>query len=168
MRITSWNARGLNAPSKKWLLKQNLIAFESEIILLQETKLDKAESTNIGKKIRQWQTEFQESIGASGGLGMIWNPRKVNLNIINKNPSWISSRVISLKNNLEFLLINIYGPTPTLEKIKVWQEISDFLSNHSDITVVIGGDFNAIMSMEEKYGGSQITSQITKEFKRWT
>ena len=85
MKITSWNARGLNASSKKRLLKQNLIAFESEIIIIQETKLDAEGSGKMGRSLRQWQSEFKESNGASGGLGIIWNPRKVNISIINKN-----------------------------------------------------------------------------------
>ena len=79
----------------------------------------------------------------------------------------MSSRVASLKNSLDFLLINIYSPTPTQDKITVWQEISTFLSNQPEKIVFIGGDFNAIMSKEEKYGGTQAPSQATKEFKSW-
>lgn len=50
----------------------------------------------------------------------------------------------------------------------VWREISSFLNNHEETIVFIGGDFNAIMDKEEKFGGSQILSQINKEFKSWT
>lgn len=113
MKITSWNARGLNAPSKKRLLKQNLTAFQSEITIIQETKLDMTESNKLGLKLNQWQSEFMESLGASGGLGIIWNPQKVNLSIINKASNWMSCSVSSLKNQVSFILINIYGPTPS-------------------------------------------------------
>lgn len=51
MKITTWNVRGLNAPNKKRILKQNIIFFESDIILLQETKLNKLEGINLGKKL---------------------------------------------------------------------------------------------------------------------
>lgn len=43
MMITTWNVRDLNAPSKKCLLKQNLALFESDIILIRETKLNREE-----------------------------------------------------------------------------------------------------------------------------
>ena len=107
MKITTWNARGLNTLSKKRLLIQNLKHFDSEIIMLQETKLNKEEGSRLEKKLGSWNTYLQESRGASGGLGIIWNPRKVILNILKSSLSWISSRVKSIKTNLQFILIHI-------------------------------------------------------------
>ena len=74
MKITTWNARGLNAPSKKCLLKHNLTLFNSDILLLQETKLNKEEGLKINQKLGKWTSVFQQSQGALGGLGIIWNP----------------------------------------------------------------------------------------------
>ncbi len=59
MRITTWNARGLNAPSKKIILKHNLENFESDVILLQETKLNKIEGSNLGRSIGNWSIVTQ-------------------------------------------------------------------------------------------------------------
>ena len=77
MRITSWNARGINAPSKKRLIKQYLKSFNSEIILIQETKLSKIESSKLSMMVGIWDSIFTEEIGASGGLAILWNPRRV-------------------------------------------------------------------------------------------
>lgn len=85
MKITTWNARGLNAPSKKRLLKQNINLFDSKIILLQETKLNYIEGIKLGKKLCNWSITMQESLGASRGLGFIWNHRKVTLDILSTN-----------------------------------------------------------------------------------
>ena len=71
MRITSWNARGLNAPSKKILIKQYLKNFNSEIILIQETKLSHSEGCKLSTMLGIWESTFQEAIGASGGLGIV-------------------------------------------------------------------------------------------------
>ena len=71
MKITTWNARGLNAPSQKRLLKQNIKKFESEIILLQEIKLNKIDGINLGKQIGNWSIATKESTRASRGLGVI-------------------------------------------------------------------------------------------------
>ena len=73
MKITTWNARGLNASSKKRLVKQFLKTFDFEIIIVQETKLSKDECTKLGKILGIWNSIFQESLGASGGLGVLWN-----------------------------------------------------------------------------------------------
>ena len=71
MKITTWNARGLNASSKQRILYQNLKAFESKIIMIQETKLNKEEGIRLGNKLKRWDSFLQESRGASGGLGLI-------------------------------------------------------------------------------------------------
>ena len=73
MKITTWNARGLNAPSKKRLLKCNLTLFDSDISLLQETKLNKEEGLKLSQKLGKWKSKFNQSHGASGRLGIIQN-----------------------------------------------------------------------------------------------
>ena len=85
MKITTWNARGLNAPSRKRLLKHNLKAFDSDIVLIQETKLNNLEEVKINKTIGVWSSIFQESLGASKGLGILWDTRKVCINILNSS-----------------------------------------------------------------------------------
>lgn len=115
MKITTQNARSLNAPSKKCLLKQNLKQFEYEIIILQETKLNKEERIKLENKLGSWKINLQESRGASGGLGMIWNPRKVTLNVLKSNNLQMSSKIKSIKTNLQLILIKIYGPTHSID-----------------------------------------------------
>lgn len=92
----------------------------------------------------------KESTGASKGLGVIWNHRKVALDILSLNNNWISSKVQSLKSNLSFILINVYGPTSSLEKRIVWDEISRFLREHQNNLIILGGDFKTILNMNKK------------------
>ena len=67
MKLTTWNIRGLNVPSKKHLLKCNLSLFESDIILIQEMKLNKEEEKKIRRKLGFWKIELVESVEAFGG-----------------------------------------------------------------------------------------------------
>ena len=55
MKLKTWNARGLNAPSNKRLLKLNLTLFDTDILLLQETKLNKEEGQKLGQKLGKWK-----------------------------------------------------------------------------------------------------------------
>ena len=116
MRITTWNVRGLNTPSKKRLIKQYLKSFNLEIILIQETKLNKLEGTKLNKMLGLWDSVFVEAIGASGGLGIIWNSKKVDLKYLVNNSNWLCASVQSLKSNMKFILINIYGPNSIIGK----------------------------------------------------
>ena len=150
MKITTWNARGLNASSKQRLLLHNLKAFESEIIMLQETKLNKEEGQKLENKMRRWNLHQQESRGASGGLGFIWKQRKVCLKIIESRHSWINCHVKGIISNLQFLLINVCGPIQNLDEKSIWAELSNFINNYNNEIIIIGGDFNTIISLEEK------------------
>ena len=89
MRITSWNARGLIAPSKKRLIKQYLKIFNSKIILIQETKLSKIESSKFSMMVGIWDSIVTKAIGASGGLAILWNPRRVVIKHLVNNNNWL-------------------------------------------------------------------------------
>ena len=109
----------------------------------------------------------QESIDASRGIGVIWNHRKVNLEFLSMNNTWFSYRSQSLKSNLSCILVNVYSPISLSEKRKVWNEISNFLHYYQNEMIILGGDFNTILSLNEKVGGPSLLSQSSKEFKLW-
>ena len=45
------------------------------------------------------------------------------------------------------LLINVYEPTPTMNKKEIWNEIINYLELNQQENVFIGGDFNAIVDI---------------------
>ena len=91
---------------------------------------------------------MQEYVGASGGLGVIWNHRKVTLNILKSNNNWINGLVKSVKSNLKFILINIYGPVSNIQKKLVWEEIYQFMKNLSEQSNNIRGRFQYYFKFE--------------------
>lgn len=40
-------------------------------------------------------------------------------------------------------------------------------SNHRE-NFIIGGDLNAILNLEEKYGGSKMVTQVITNFREWS
>ena len=48
--------------------------------MLQEKKLNKEEEIKIEKILDSWNINLHELRGVSGGLGIIWNPRKLIIN----------------------------------------------------------------------------------------
>lgn len=57
-----------------------------------------------------------------------------------------------LEFDVSFILINIYGPTSTNDKLKFWDKLSQLIQMQSSHQVILGGDFNAILNQEEKFG----------------
>lgn len=113
MKIATWNAKGLSAPDKRRLVKRVLVRSSSDIIAFQETKMDKEKANSFINSCKVWEGIFQEAIGAVGGLGVIWNPSQVRVTLLEKADHWMLCTVNSFKENLNFPLINVYGPTKT-------------------------------------------------------
>lgn len=76
-------------------------------------------------------------------------------------------KVISIKSNLNFIIINVYGPIQTQAKKHVWNEIENFLLSNIEQTCLIGGDFNEILDPMEKWGGNNKITQSCLDFKDW-
>ena len=79
----------------------------------------------------------------------------------------MGSTISSNKHNLQFILFNVYGPIQTPDKQKVWDDISAFMELYPVTNMIIGGDFNAILDIKEKIGGSMILTRNVVEFKEW-
>ena len=79
----------------------------------------------------------------------------------------MGSVVSSNKHNLQFILINVYGPIQTSNKQKVWDDISAFMELYPETNIIIGGDFNTILDLKEKYGGSHILTRNIVDFREW-
>ncbi|GLJ44304.1 hypothetical protein SUGI_0927260 [Cryptomeria japonica] len=88
--------------------------------------------------------------GASGGLSIIYDPCCILFSFIESHNNWMSGRVTSLKNNLDFVIINVYGPILNEDKQRVWEEIENFID-----------------SLHEKQGGLGINAHASLDFAIW-
>ncbi|XP_059070595.1 uncharacterized protein LOC131860228 [Cryptomeria japonica] len=138
-----------------------------DIIMIQETKLNRADMAQFSKNLYQWQMEATDSIGASGGLALLWKKNTITYTGYVKMQHWMAGKVKAINKDTEFIIINVYGPITT-EKIKaVWLEINHFLTNQKAPHCIIGGDFNTILYQSEKSGGAKTIRQSQKDFMEW-
>lgn len=80
MRLTSWNCRGFNSRIKEEALKDIIKTSNSEILLIQETKMEEQDFLNITTTVWKTNKGIAESArGASGGIGTLWNHTKYDL-----------------------------------------------------------------------------------------
>ena len=49
----------------------------------------------------------------------------------------------------------------------MWAELSTIITEYKDSQIILGGDFNKILSLNEKVGGTQHLSLSSREFKLW-
>lgn len=132
-----------------------------DLILLQEMKLEGDESLNFIKHYKIWQGLFVEANRAFVGLGVLWHAGKIKVSLKNSNSNSMQIEVMNLNSNLVFEIHNVYGPIKMDEKKFLWDHLSNAIAKQK---VVIGGDFNVIMDLKEKMGGSRKILQNQKYF----
>lgn len=89
------------------------------------------------------------SQGRSGGLWLLWADN-VNLQIIQKKCFFIHAQVIE-PNKPPWTLIGVYGDPHHALSSTIWQEIKKLVEIEDRCCFM--GDFNSILSEQEKFGG---------------
>ena len=93
------------------LLKRRIEKEKSGIIFLQETKCSEEELKSIARKIwKGCETVATNAKGEAGGMGILWNPREVNLSGIVATPFSLSVYFHILGTRIKGFLTNVYGP----------------------------------------------------------
>eukprot|EP00253_Pinus_taeda_P008135 PITA_08135 len=124
------------------------------ILFLQETKC----SLNFIERAaaKAWaggQVTAVEAQGASGGLAILWDARKIQLTNIHANKSFIQACFHLIGTNIHGHLTNVYFPQETQQKAAILHSIARLNQDRLHPLWVTGGDFNMIANSEEKIGG---------------
>jgi len=155
MRIVSWNYRGLGTQPKIEAVK-NLMKIEpSDILLLQETKIEGQALKDISKsKWKKNEGIAVSSRGTSRGVATLWLEDQFHLSNSHETQHWIFTELKHLESKLTIALFNLYVPVNYVEKRDCWNTLSAFLDQHSLNNIVLGGDLNLVMKPKEKSGGN--------------
>ncbi|XP_057819425.2 uncharacterized protein LOC131032467 [Cryptomeria japonica] len=153
MKFLKWNVRGCNAPDKRRLVKRGLDQAKPEVICIQKTKLGREDAARVFGVRQRWSGFFVESEGAPGGLGILWNPLVVQVDVVSSSKHWQMVKVNSKIIKFSCFLINVYGPTLAMEKCQLWKDITKLLEEVRPTLAIVAGDFNATLSFSKKRGG---------------
>lgn len=119
--------------------------------MLQETNLSKVNFDKTIVKWKKWKSIHVPGIGAFGGLAILWNPLTITTYLIHQDNNW--SMMLITTFDISFILINVYGPSSSQYKVDLLENITHFIQVQDPQKTIIGGDFNALLSQEEKIVG---------------
>jgi exonuclease III len=166
MKILTWNIRGLNGRSKQRTLRECIKAENPDMLLLQETKCAGAEAETIFQRIwRNCNFISTDSAGASGGLAILWNPASISIHNPFSTVGTITASFQIIGSNQEGDITNVYGPQNQQDKDKLMQRLELIRTLVSTRNWILGGDFNMILTPEEKTGGTKRLEQDSGKFK---
>ena len=161
MKILSWNVRGLGRREKRSVIKDLLCHEKPDIVILQETKrelIDKRLISSIwGVRYKEWS--FLPSVGRSGGIIIIWDVRIVKGVETILGEYSVSVCFNCVKGGSKWWLSGVYGPNNPKERCVFWEELAGLYGLCGD-KWCIGGDFNVVRFLSEKFKGSRVTRSM--------
>jgi exonuclease III len=117
MKITSWNIRGMNSPSKQRMLKEKISRIKVDIFLLQETKCDKEIMERITQKIwPEVRLRWIAVEGYSGGLATLWDPDLIEMQHFSSSSRHLTLKFRCIGTEEEGYITNVWSKFASSEE----------------------------------------------------
>ncbi|XP_074337494.1 uncharacterized protein LOC141674688 [Apium graveolens] len=161
MSLLSWNCRGLAKPHTVRFLKEIVRQLRPGLIFLSETLVHKNKVEEVCKKIDYVGYRSVDVNGDSGGLALFWK-NEGSVQTMGSDHHYIDFEV---ENNQigRWHYTGFYGCPERHRRRESW-EVLRGLSNTSMLPWCNLGDFNDLISIDEKSGGNQHSRSLIEGF----
>ncbi|XP_021851299.1 uncharacterized protein [Spinacia oleracea] len=154
MICLAWNCRGLGSPGAENALKGVIQIERPHFVFLSETKLKDKEWESTRRKVRLRDFICVDCEGEGrhrkGGLTMFWD-NDVTLDFLSSSQNHMDF-IVRLEGGRDWRLTGVYGFPEEERKAETWNLLV-ILCRESELPLVCMGDFNGILSHDEKVGG---------------
>jgi hypothetical protein len=149
--VQCWNVRGLNDKDKRLLVFNKIDESNCAIICLQETKCESFDHSFIRtfcpKRFDRFA--FVPSIGASGGIIVLWNSRVFMGTLLETTHSAIRIQFSSAHTTESWTLVSVYGPCRGIMRDEFVQWLNDLDIPVHDNWLLLGY-FNFMRSVDNR------------------
>ena len=156
MNILCWNCRGMGNPWSVRQLRRWSNLYAPAIIFLSETMINKSDIEYLKSRFGFSNAFGVASRGRAGGLCLYWK-EDVLFSLVSYSQHHICGDIDDGGKRWRF--VGIYGWAKEEEKHRTWTLIRHLCEN-TTLPILIGGDFNEILSYDEKEGGA---NRVRKE-----
>ena len=147
--VLCWNVRGLNSDARQRAVRQKLDESQCAVACFQETKCSSFDYRSIRSFCpkRFDSFAFSPSLGASGGLLVVWNSSIFWGTVLEIQPFAILVEFVSKQNNEKWSLVSVYGPCQGEARDNFVSWLYNLHIPMEDNWLLVG-DFNFIRSLE--------------------
>ncbi|TXG63812.1 hypothetical protein EZV62_010806 [Acer yangbiense] len=158
-----WNVRGLGNPCTVAALKKLVKKHSPDLIFLSETKMERNRAEKIREALGYKGGFGVDSIGSSGGLLLLWN-EDCNVSVQSFSVGHIDVR-IQVRDGPWWKFSGMYGEPNPNKRPNFWNLIRR-LREVDWLPWMCAGDFNELLSISEKSGGSKKTIRDIIKFRQ--
>ncbi|XP_074346844.1 uncharacterized protein LOC141685649 [Apium graveolens] len=161
MSILAWNCRGLANPRTVRLLLDINQQYRPSLIFLSETLIKNNKVATVSKKLGFAGYYAIDAQGHGGGLALMWKNGGA-VQILQSCNNFIDFEV-SHEQTGKWRYTGYYGIPQRNRRMESWNMLRQ-LAASSILSWCIIGDFNDIISMEEKRGGQRQPRRLMEGF----
>ncbi|XP_075669974.1 uncharacterized protein LOC142639717 [Castanea sativa] len=163
MNALGWNCGGLGNPRLVRVLRELVQRWKPKIVFLSETNLKKNRMEKEKFKTGLLNGLIVSSVGRSGALAMLWS-RDLTVEVQGYSRNFIDVVVTNSESEFKWRITGFYGNSETHCRKETWDLLKS-LSQKDQLHWLCFGDFNEILSVEEKLGGPPRAQRQMDDFR---
>lgn len=159
MSVLIWNLRGIGNPQSLQYLKILIHQHKPVILAILEPKQDGNKVSSIARKMG-----FPNCYHGNPDNPYIWlfwsSAVEVSIQSITSQSVTID---MAIRNSFAGTMTFVYARCTSIERVELWDHLVN-ISQAVQSPGMLGGDFNTILSLEEKRGGNSLNNQGMQDF----
>ncbi|XP_019237563.1 PREDICTED: uncharacterized protein LOC109217751 [Nicotiana attenuata] len=137
------------------------------LIAIVENKVQANKAEAIIRKVFgnwQWTVNYDEAPG--GRIWIIWDQTKAEFEVKQIHEQYIAGQVVLRQCNTKFIFVAVYGKHSIQDSKSLWTDSERTMSGIQDPNLTMG-DFNSILSTENRVMGNPVREGEVIDFKRF-
>nr|XP_027088506.1 uncharacterized protein LOC113709853 [Coffea arabica] len=163
MRALVWNCQGVGSPLTVPHLREMNNLLSPNLIFLSETKNRKPVVDRIARSLRFDNSAVVEAMHKAGGMALLWK-EDTQVVAVYQTAFTIEAKIEDMKLNCTWWFIGVYASCDAQIRKNQWEVLKE-RSRLWGSRFFIAGDFNDILSNEEKWGGVAREERSFRDFK---
>ncbi|XP_073033909.1 uncharacterized protein [Primulina eburnea] len=168
MKIACWNIRGFHKPLKQKSVQTLFGSHKIDVFVILESKLDEKTNMNLMRiRFGGMKVTHNFLLNNKGCVLVFWNPQSVELDVIYCSAEVIHAWVNCVRTKKVFCASFVYAFNTIVQRRVLWEELQS-ISDTCSLPWILMGDFNNVLSQEEKKGGLAVKNyEILVVFFTW-
>lgn len=164
MNCLFWNFPGANKPNFRRSIRYMLKKFNTDVLALFETHAGGDRAMKICQNLGFDKSYRVDAIGQSGGIWLLWRDQVGAITVLEASDQFVHAKVVIGGEVMH--IIAVYAAPTVSRRSGLWEHLKRVVEDIED-PVLVGGDLNTILRLDERTGGNGRLSADSLAFGNW-